>query len=103
MKPGAFLEGAPVIAKSTMQETMALSVTEAELVVTVMCAQYMLHIMRVLIGLELQVELPMVLWVDNSRAVDLANNWICGKRTRHMDTREIYLRKLKEKKEGVTG
>ena len=41
----------------------------------------MLYIKRVLEAMELKVELPMVLKIDNSGAVDLTNNWSAGGRT----------------------
>ena len=47
----------------------------------------------------LQVELPMILECDNKGAVDLANNWTAGGRTRHVDVRQNWLRELKE--EGI--
>ena len=92
----AFLEGAAVSVKSAMQRVVALSVTEAELMAGVQCAQDMLYIKRVLEGMGLQVELPMVLNIDNSGAVDLANNWSAGGRTRHIETRMFFLRDMKE-------
>eukprot|EP00957_Ditylum_brightwellii_P188153 14324030-Ditylum_brightwellii.AAC.1 len=39
------------------------------------CAQDMLYVKRLLEDMELQVELPMILEINNSGAVDLANNW----------------------------
>ena len=92
----AFLEGAPVTVKSAMQRVVALSVTEAETIAAVQCAQDMLYVKRVIEGLGLKVKLPMELRVDNSGAVDLANNWSAGGRTRHMETRRFFLRGLKE-------
>merc|ERR1712241_1662326 len=56
----------------------------------------MLYTMRVLESIGLQVEKPMILEVDNSGAVDLANNWSAGGRTRHMDTKNFFLRDMKE-------
>ena len=91
-----FLEGTPVTVKSAMQKVVALSVTEAETIAGVQCAQDMMYVKRVLEGMGLQVELPMVLSIDNSGAVDLANNWAAGGRTRHMETRMFFLRELKE-------
>jgi hypothetical protein len=44
---------------------VALSVTEAKLFVAVMCVQDMLYIMRVLLSMGLQVELPMIIEIDN--------------------------------------
>ena len=95
----AFLEGAAVSVKSTMQQVVALLVTEAELMAGVQCAQDMLYVKRVLESMGLQVELPMILKIDNSRAVDLANNLSAGGRTRHMETRMFFLRDMKE--EGI--
>ena len=95
----AFLEGAAVSVKSAMQRVVALSVTEAELMAGVQCAQDMLYVKRVLESMGLQIELPMILKIDNSGAVDLANNWSAGGRTRHMETRMFFLRDMKE--EGI--
>ncbi len=94
-----FLCGAPVTMKSQMQGCVTLSVTEAELVSATQCAQDMLFIMRVLESMGLKVKKPMILKVDNKGAMDLANNWSVGGRTRHVDTHQYFLRELKE--EGV--
>ena len=85
--------------KSKMQGCVTLSVTEAELVSATHCAQDMLFIMRVMESIGLKVKKPMVLQVDNKGAMDLSNNWSVGGRTRHVDTRQYFLRELKE--EGV--
>ena len=37
----------------------------------------------------------MILKVDNQGAVDLANNWSIGGRTRHIEVRQYFLRDLK--------
>ena len=95
-----YLEGAAVACKSIMQKIVALSVTEAELVAAVMCVQHMLYVMRLLESMGLLVEYPMVIEIDNSGAVDLANNWSAGGRTKNMQTRIFILRDLKELEEG---
>ena len=46
--------------------------------------------------MELEVELPMLLEMDNSGAVDIANSWSVGGRTRHVDVRNYFLRELKD-------
>gem|GEM_PF-6951265 len=94
-----YLMDALVTAKSVMQKVVALSVTEAELMSAVQCAQDMLYVMRVLESIGLTVKKPMVLEMDNTGAVDLANNWSVGGRTRHIETRQHFLRDLKE--EGI--
>jgi hypothetical protein len=91
-----FLCGAPISMKSKMQATTTLSVTEAELVAAVSCAQDLMFEKRVLESIGLQVELPMILEVDNKGVFDLANNWSVGGRTRHTTVRTNFLRELKE-------
>ena len=59
----------------------------------------MLYEMHLLESMGLEVQKPMILEVDNKGAVDLANNWSVGGRTRHIDVRQCFLRELKE--EGV--
>ena len=93
------LENCPITMKSAMQKIVALSVTEAELFAAVQCAQDMLFVMRILKSMQLQVELPMILEVDNKGAVDIANNWSVSGRTKHIDTKQYFLRQMKE--EGI--
>ena len=38
----------------------------------------------------------MILEMDNKGAVDLANNWSVGGRTRHVDVKNHFLRELKD-------
>ena len=87
-------EGVAIIIKSIMQKLVALSVTESELYSGVTTAQDMLYLMRLVESVGLEVELPMILSIDNKGAVDLANNWSCGGRTRHVKLN--FLRELKE-------
>eukprot|EP00957_Ditylum_brightwellii_P093311 7105893-Ditylum_brightwellii.AAC.1 len=56
----------------------------------------MLYVKRLLESMGLLVELPIILEIDNSGAVDLANNWSAGGRTCHMETRMFFLCDLKE-------
>ena len=51
----------------------------------VSCAQYMMYALRVIKSLELQVELPMLLKIENSGTVDLAKNWSVDGRTRNIE------------------
>ena len=68
-----------------MQKTVALLANEAELDAGVSCAQYMMYALRVIKSLELQVELPMLLKIENSGTVDLAKNWSVDGRTRNIE------------------
>lgn len=90
------LNGAPVMFKSGTQRIVALSVCEAELYAGISCAQDMLYVKHVIESLGLKVKLPMKLEIDNKGAVDLANNWSIGGRTRHIGTKIEFLRLHKE-------
>ena len=91
-----FLNGAPIIFRSATQKFVTLSVTEAETAAGVMVAQDMMYAYRILLSLGLKVKIPMILEMDNKGAVDLANNWSVGGRTRHVDVRNYFLRELKD-------
>ena len=91
-----FLEGSPVCMRSSQQKSVTLSTAEAELVAATSCAQEMLFVMRLMESVGLKVKKPMELFVDNKGAVDLANNWSIGGRTRHMEVRQYFLRDLKD-------
>jgi hypothetical protein len=90
------MNNVPISFRSVTQKFVTLSVTEAEIAAGVMVAQDMLYVYRLLESLELEVELPMILEMDNSGAVDIANSWSVGGRTRHVDVRNYFLRELKD-------
>ena len=76
------------------KKTVVLSVTEAEAIAGIACAQAMIYIMKLLDSMGLKVKKPMILEIDNKGAVGLANNWSYGGRTRHVKLN--FLRDLKE-------
>jgi hypothetical protein len=80
-----YLEVAPAMLKSSTERTGSLSTTKVEKYAGVTCVQDMLYMKNILESLGLRVKLPMVLEMDNQRAVYLANNWSVGGRTRHID------------------
>ena len=91
-----YLDGAIVKQYSKMMPIVALSTTEAELYSAVITAQDMMFVYHVMVGLDLRVRLPMTLYCDNNWAVQLANNWSVGGRTRHVDIKQNFLRELKD-------
>lgn len=94
-----FLDDAPVIFKSATQKRAATSVCEAELYAGYAAAQEMLYAKHVVESLGLKVKLPMVLEMDNKGAVDHSNSWSVGGHMRHVGTKQVFLRELKE--EGI--
>ena len=93
-----WLEDSLIAVKSGMQKIVALSVTEAEVIALVQCVQEMMYMKKIMESLELNVELPMTVEVDNQGAVDLVNGWSSSGGTKHMDVRIMWLRELKVKK-----
>ena len=91
-----FVNGMPICFRSVTQKFVTLSVTEAEIAAGVMVAQDMLYIYHLLESLDLKVELPMVLEMDNSGTVDIANSWSMGGRMHHVDVRNYFLCELKD-------
>ena len=75
---------------------MTLSVSEAELIAAVECAQTMLFVRQILNSAGFSVEKPMILENDCKGTVDLNTNWTVGGRTRHISVKHFFLRDLKE-------
>jgi hypothetical protein len=82
-----------------MHIIVALSVTETDFFAAMNNTQDMMYTKIIVESLGLHVQLPMILDVDNKGAVDLVHNYSVGGRTRHVETRQYLLRKLKE--EGI--
>ena len=61
-----------------MMPIIALSTCEAELYSGVLEAMDMMFCYYLVTSLGLTVELPMILYMDNTAAVSLANNWSVG-------------------------
>jgi hypothetical protein len=76
-----FLNDAPVIMKSNMRCITDLSVTESGLGGATATAQDMLFVMQILESMELKRKKPMILYIDNKGAKDVANNWSVGGQT----------------------
>jgi hypothetical protein len=93
----ASLEGCPITFRSNTQKYVTLSVTEAESGAGVTALQDMMYLSHLTESVGLEVEKPMILEMDNKGAVDMANNWSAGGRTRHMDVRMHYMRELKDR------
>jgi Reverse transcriptase (RNA-dependent DNA polymerase). len=91
-----YLEGVPVIVRSGSQEKVSLSICQSEFHSGVSCVQDMLFTRHIVESVGIKVKLPMVLFMDNQAAVDLANGWSIAGRTRHMDTPTWFIRELKE-------
>ena len=90
------LNKAPVVERSRMQKCVTLSVTEAEVMAAVECAQDMLFAANLLESLGLKVKKPMILECDNKGAIELVHGWQANGRTRHVANKIHCLQELKE-------
>jgi hypothetical protein len=91
------VEDTTVAEKCVGQDGVTLSVCEAETVAGMQCVQEMLFVKKELESIETEVKLPMILRIDCKGAVDLANSWSIGGQTRHIETKQWFLRELKER------
>ena len=69
-----FVNNVAISFRSMTQKCVALLVMEAEIAAGVMVAKDMLYMYQSLESLKLKVEWPMILKMDNSGAVDIANS-----------------------------
>ena len=69
-----YLNGVLVMFRSSIQKTVSLLSTKAELNVAVMGKQDALFVKNIMKSLGLKVKLPTLASIDNSRAVDIGNS-----------------------------
>jgi hypothetical protein len=86
--------GAPISWKSKSGNSVTLSSTEAEYYASSETAKELLFIHNLITSMENKLELPILLYVDNTGAIYLANNFTTGPRTKHIDIRAHFVREL---------
>jgi hypothetical protein len=90
--------GVLIAKKSRVQKTVALSSTEAEYYAYSEATAELMYCKQILEFLGIEVQTPMILNVDNTGAMYLANNEFTSQRTKHIDCRYHYVRELIENK-----
>ena len=88
--------GMPLILGSKTQRVVSLSSSEAELIALTLCAQESKFAQMLLEELDTRTQRPMLINVDNTGAIFLAENQSVGGRTKHIDTRVSFIRDLIE-------
>jgi len=82
----------PVCWRSRGQKSVTLSTTEAEYVACSEVVKEVLFILQLLRHLQVKIQLPIHVHVDNIGAIFLAENQNSSDRTKHIDTRYHFLR-----------
>jgi hypothetical protein len=93
-----FLNGAPIMWRSKGQKTTALSSAEAEFVAAAEAIKEVTYVLQILLFLDIEVEMPVEVKVDNMGAIFMSENSTSNGRTRHMDVKWRYVNELCEEK-----
>ena len=82
----------PVTWNSKLQQTVALSTTEAEYMALGMATQEAIYLRRILKSLGCEQMRPTVIHEDNAGCIAMSNNPVMHKRTKHIDIRYHFVR-----------
>jgi Reverse transcriptase (RNA-dependent DNA polymerase) len=89
-----FLLNVPILWKSRLQRTVALSSSEAEYYAISEAAKEIKFVYQILDSLGIKVTLPIIVNVDNVGAIFMTENVTATTRTRHVDARYHYVREF---------
>ena len=90
------LAGAAVSWSSKKQTSVALSSTEAEYIASAHAAKELIWLRELLAGLDLATNSPTTLLMDNQSAIAIAKNPAFHERTKHIEVRYHFLKKMVE-------
>ena len=82
--------------KSKQQESVTLSSTEAEYTALSEVVTMVIYIKQLLDFLGIKYAELTKIFVDNTGAIFLANNWVTSNRTKHIDVKYHFVRELIE-------
>ena len=91
-----FFRDALIAWKSKQQESVTLSSTEAEYTALSEVVTMVIYIKQLLDFLGIEYTEPTKIFVDNTGAIFLANNWVTSNRTKHIDVKYHFVRELIE-------
>lgn len=81
----------PILWSSQKQQSVALSTAEAEYVACAMTLTNLIYLQSVLIDLYNSCEVP-CMYVDNQRAINMAERYENSKRSRHIDIKMHFIK-----------
>jgi hypothetical protein len=86
--------GVPVSWKGKGMKSVVLSTTEAEYIAVSEVVKEISFLIQLLQGMNIEVQLPVKIHVDNVGAIWLANNRNTSERTKHVDIRAHFVREF---------
>ena len=86
------INGAPVIFKSKMQQSVALSTAEAEYMALSLCVQEVMWTRSLLKEIQVQIDYAITVHEDNQSAIAIAKNDGYQSRAKHIDIRYHFVR-----------
>ena len=87
-----YFRGIPIEWRSKGMKTVVLSTTEAEYMALSEVVTELKFIVQLLQTMNIEVELPIALYVDNVGAIWLSNNRTTSDRTKHIDIRTSFVK-----------
>ena len=91
-----YLCGIPITWRSKGQKAVTLSSTESEYYALSELCSEIIFVKQILEFLEVEVEYPIIVRVDNVGAMFLANNPVLSQRTKHISVRQHFIREFVE-------
>ena len=88
--------GIPIAWRSKGMKIVVLSTTEAEYMALSEVVKELKFIVQLLQTMNIEVELPITVYVDNDGAIWLSNNRTTSDRTKHIDIRTSFMKEYQE-------
>ena len=88
--------GIPIAWRSKRMKSVVLSTTEAEYMALSEVVKELKFIVQLLQTMNIEVELPITVHVDNVGAIWLSNNHTTSDRTKHIDVRTSFVKEYQE-------
>jgi Reverse transcriptase (RNA-dependent DNA polymerase) len=85
------LNGDVISWSSKKQSTVALSTCEAELYAEAACAQEVLWFQHLLSEMNVKVQKPSTIWVDNQSTIEISENGVIREKTKHVDVKYKFV------------
>ena len=91
-----YICGIPLVWRSKGMKSVVLSTTEAEYMALSEVVKELKFIVHLLQTMNIEVELPITVYVDNVGAIWLSNNHTTSDRTKHIDIRTSFVKEYQE-------